>query len=146
MRTSKNGVDKRRDGAALHEDDEAAQQQQHQDDRQQPELFATLQKTPQLTEKIHQKGSLNDAGVNSLSRRIHSLSPRRPRSRSGSCLNTLTSMAIGTIMMKNTAPSKRRVLIQPSTWATGILTRCSGIHARGLFVVTTASAPTRGTG
>src|SRR3569833_748593 len=107
MRTSKHGVDKRRDGAALHEDDEAAQQQQHQDDRQQPELFATLQKTPQLTEKIHQKGSLNDAGVYSLSRRILSLSPRRPRSRRLSCLYTLSRIPIVTIMMKNTAPSKR---------------------------------------
>src|SRR3569832_1222681 len=103
MRTSKHGVDKRRDGAALHEDDEAAQQQQHQDDRQQPELFATLQKTPQLTEKIHQKGSLNDACVNSLSLRIHSLSPRQPHKRNKTSQNTLTSMAIGTIMMKNTA-------------------------------------------
>src|SRR3569832_1168769 len=131
MRTSKHGVDKRRDGAALHEDDEAAQQQQHQDDRQQPELFAPLQKTPQLTEKIHQKGSLIDAGVNSLSRRIHSLSPRRPRSRSGSCLNTLTSMANDTIMMKNTAPSKRRVLIQPSTWSTGFHIHKTNNNARG---------------
>src|SRR3569833_3412336 len=131
MRTSKHGVDKRRDGAALHEDDEAAQQQQHQDDRQQPELFATLQKTPQLTEKIHQKGSLNDAGVNTKTRRNQTHKPQRPHSRSGSCLNTLTSMAIGTIMMKNTAPSKRRVLIQPSTWATGIHPRSTGSHARG---------------
>src|SRR3569833_3521475 len=116
MRTSKHGVDKRRDGAALHEDDEAAQQQQHQDDRQQPELFATLQKTPQLTEKIHQKGSLNAAGVNSLKRRNHSLSPRRPRSRSGSCQNTHTSMAIGTIMMKNTVLCFWCVLFLSCSW------------------------------